>query len=656
MRAPERGGWGCDAVWADDFHHALRVLLTGDREGYYAEFGRSATLAKAFHRPHVHDGTYSTFRRRRFGAPGRRRRARALRRLLLQPRPGRQPRVRRPAAGRGAAARRAAARSVTVHADALPGRGIRRAGAVPVLLRPHRRGDRRRDARGPPARVRRLRRVRGRGGARPAGPGDVRALQAHARGRAGGPARALRRAAARARASCRPATPRRSTSTSTPAGCASAAAPYPLAGQLLPRDVHVPLRAAESRARHAPRRRSSRASSSCRRCRSAGAREGGLAGRPVPARARPGTASGTNFSLFSENAERVELCLFDDEDNETRVELTERTAYNWHGYLPGVGPGQRYGYRVHGPYDPAAGHRFNPAKLLIDPYAKSIEGPVRLDARQRAPVRAARAGDDADLELDDEDDATAIPKCVVIDPRFDWEDDRPPNTPLARDGDLRDAREGLHEAHPGRARGPARHLRGAGRPTAAIEYLKELGVTAVELLPVHHIADESFLARARADELLGLLDDRLLRAALRLRRDRHPRPGGARVQGHGQGAAPRGHRGDPRRRLQPHRGGQPPRPDAVLQGRRQPVLLPARARRPAPLHGLHGHGQLAQRRAPERAAADHGLAALLGRSSATSTASASTSRARWRASSTTSTACRRSSTSSTRTRSSPRSS
>ena len=115
---------------------------------------------------------------------------------------------------------------------------------------------------------------------------------------------------------------------------------------------------------------------------------------PLSARSGPGApfplgatwdGEGTNFSLFSENAERVELCLFDDDDDETRVELTERTAFNWHCYLPGVGPGQRYGYRVHGPVRArSTGHRFNPAKLLIDPYAKSIEGPVRSERGQRA--------------------------------------------------------------------------------------------------------------------------------------------------------------------------------------------------------------------------------------------------------------------------------
>src|SRR5687768_8174495 len=137
---------------------------------------------------------------------------------------------------------------------------------------------------------------------------------------------------------------------------------------------------------------------------------------------------GTNFSLFSEHAERVELCLFDAEDAETRVALEERTAFNWHGYLPGIGPGQRYAYRVYGPYAPEFGHRFNPAKLLIDPYAKAIEGPIGYSRANVLPY-VPDGADDADLEPDDQDDAAAIPKSIVVDPRFDWQDDRPPRTP-----------------------------------------------------------------------------------------------------------------------------------------------------------------------------------------------------------------------------------
>jgi glycogen operon protein len=203
---------------------------------------------------------------------------------------------------------------------------------------------------------------------------------------------------------------------------------------------------------------------------------------------------GTNFSIFSEHGERIELCLFDEDDNEERVELTERTAFNWHAYLPGVGPGQRYGFRVHGPYDPKSGHRFNPAKLLIDPYAKSIEGKVRWNRANVLPyVPDPKAGDDADLVPDDSDDAAAIPKSVVIDPRFDWEGDRPPRTPLEETVIYETHVKGFTMRHPGVREDLRGTYAGLADP-AAIEHLVDLGVTAVELLPIHHIADESFLA------------------------------------------------------------------------------------------------------------------------------------------------------------------
>ena len=137
---------------------------------------------------------------------------------------------------------------------------------------------------------------------------------------------------------------------------------------------------------------------------------------------------GTNFSLFSEHAEQVELCLFDEEGNEERIDVVERTAHNWHCYVPGVGPGQRYGYRVYGRYAPEEGHRFNPAKLLIDPYAKAIEGDVDWDAANVLPY-TPDDNPDADLEPDDEDSALAIPKSVVVDRSFDWEGDVPPRRP-----------------------------------------------------------------------------------------------------------------------------------------------------------------------------------------------------------------------------------
>jgi glycogen operon protein len=201
---------------------------------------------------------------------------------------------------------------------------------------------------------------------------------------------------------------------------------------------------------------------------------------------------GTNFSLFSENAERVELCLFDDEDAETRVPLEERTAFAWHGYLPGVGPGQRYAYRVHGPWAPERGHRFNPAKLLVDPYAKAIDGSIDHSAASTLPY-VPTGEPDADLVRDDADDAPAIPKCVVIDPSFDWEGDVHPRTPWPDTIIYELHVKGFTQRLPG----VPEHLRGtyAGLASdAAISHLTALGVTAVELMPIHHVADEHFLA------------------------------------------------------------------------------------------------------------------------------------------------------------------
>ena len=196
---------------------------------------------------------------------------------------------------------------------------------------------------------------------------------------------------------------------------------------------------------------------------------------------------GTNFSLFSEHAERVQLCLFDDADEETRVELTQQTVHHWHAYLPGVAPGQRYGYRVHGPWAPEQGHRFNASKLLIDPYAKAIEGPVLWE---RGRTLAYADGDD--LVIDDGDDAAAIPKCVVTNPEFEWEGD----TLLRRRWDETVIYELHVKGFTERLPGVREELRGtyAGLASeAAISHLLDLGVTAVELLPIHHIADEHFL-------------------------------------------------------------------------------------------------------------------------------------------------------------------
>jgi glycogen operon protein len=201
---------------------------------------------------------------------------------------------------------------------------------------------------------------------------------------------------------------------------------------------------------------------------------------------------GVNFSLFSEHAERVELCLFDEDGREERLDLRERTAFNWHGYVPGIGPGQRYGYRVHGPWAPEAGHRFNPAKLLIDPYAKAIDGSVDLSTDVTLPYVAG--GSDADLTRDDRDDAAAIPKSIVVDESFDWEDDDlfRPRVPWHETVIYEVHLKGFTMRHPG-VREDIRGTFGGLASEAAIAHLTELGVTSVELLPVHHIADEGFL-------------------------------------------------------------------------------------------------------------------------------------------------------------------
>jgi isoamylase len=201
---------------------------------------------------------------------------------------------------------------------------------------------------------------------------------------------------------------------------------------------------------------------------------------------------GTNFSLFSEHAARVELCLFDEGDNETRVPLTESTAFNWHAYLPGVGPGQRYAYRVHGRWAPGEGHRFNASKLLIDPYAKAVEGPIRWETASTLPY--VPGGDDADLEADDEDDAAAIPKCVVVDPGFDWEGDWLLATPWHETVIYEAHVKGFTKLHPA-VRDDLRGSYAGLASDAAVEHLRSLGVTAVELLPVHHAADEHHLAQ-----------------------------------------------------------------------------------------------------------------------------------------------------------------
>ncbi|MBD8024473.1 glycogen debranching protein GlgX [Microbacterium gallinarum] len=196
--------------------------------------------------------------------------------------------------------------------------------------------------------------------------------------------------------------------------------------------------------------------------------------------------NGTNFALFSEGAERVELCLFDDAGAETRVELRDVDAFVHHGYLPAVQPGQRYGYRVHGPHDPSSGKRFNPHKLLLDPYAKAVEGQVMWGQ----PVFGYDF-DDPDSR-NDEDSASHQMMGVVVNPYFDWSGDRQPKTPYSESFVYEAHVRGLTELHPA----VPEEIRGtysAIAHPAIIEHLQKLGVTAIELMPVHQFVNDSVL-------------------------------------------------------------------------------------------------------------------------------------------------------------------
>ena len=215
-------------------------------------------------------------------------------------------------------------------------------------------------------------------------------------------------------------------------------------------------------------------------------------GRPYPLGAT-WDGTGVNFALFSEHAIGVELCLFDHEDDvqeSAKIQLTERTDQVWHCYLPDARPGQYYGYRVHGPYEPLKGHRFNPAKLLLDPYAKAITGAIHWSN----DLFAYKVdGTNEDLEPDPDNSAGGVPKSVVIDSAFTWEDDSPLNVPYNRTIIYECHVKGMTMRHPDV---PA-HLRGTYLGLCSdpmLEYFQTLGVTAIELLPVHQFVVDRHLA------------------------------------------------------------------------------------------------------------------------------------------------------------------
>jgi isoamylase len=216
-----------------------------------------------------------------------------------------------------------------------------------------------------------------------------------------------------------------------------------------------------------------------------------LPGQPYPLGAT-WDGEGVNFALYSENATKVELCLFEDlsaKKEKESIPLYEITAHVWHAYLPGIQPGQLYGYRVHGPYEPENGLRFNHHKLLIDPYAKAIAGEVNWKTHV---FGYAFDSENKDLSFDEEDSAAGMPKCVVIDPSFDWGNDRHPGTPWHRTVIYEAHVKGATKRHPGIPEA----IRGTYAGFASepfINHLKELGITAVELLPVHDFLNDKIL-------------------------------------------------------------------------------------------------------------------------------------------------------------------
>jgi isoamylase len=198
--------------------------------------------------------------------------------------------------------------------------------------------------------------------------------------------------------------------------------------------------------------------------------------------------AGVNFALFSEVAERVELCLFDADGNESRADLPEVTSYCWHGYVPGLHPGQQYGFRVHGPWAPGDGHRCNPQKLLLDPYAKAVTGAVRWNEA----VFGHRL--EALDERDDRDSAPFVPRSLVVNPFFDWADDRQPKTPANLSVIYEAHVRGLTKIHPEVPPELRGTYAGLAHP-AVIDHLRHLGITAIELMPVHHFVHDWHLGQ-----------------------------------------------------------------------------------------------------------------------------------------------------------------
>ena len=346
-------------------------------------------------------------------------------------------------------------------------------------------------------------------------------------------------------------------------------------------------------------------------------------GRPWPLGATL-DAQGVNFAVYSSVADQVEVCLFDRAGTRElrRLALPCRTGDIWHGLVARLPAGSRYGLRVHGPYQPQQGLRCNPHKLLLDPYARALDRPLRGGAWQYAYTLGGPA---RDLAMDTVDNAAGAAKCVVLDTAFDWGDDRRPATPMADTV--------LYEVHvrgftqlmdevPQALRGTFSGL--ASEP--ALAHFKRLGVTAIELLPVHAFNDERRLIDLGLANYWGYNTVAFFAPEPRYCADGDPDDFKRMVKAlHARRTG-----GDPGRGLQPQLRGQPPRAHAVPQGHRQPVVLPPGAGPPL-LRRRHRHRQHAGHQPPGDAAAGDGQPALLGTRRCTSMASASTSRRRSRA-------------------------
>lgn len=298
-------------------------------------------------------------------------------------------------------------------------------------------------------------------------------------------------------------------------------------------------------------------------------------GSPTPLGARyrtgPDGIAGTNFALWAGGAEAVELCLFDDAERETRHALTELTHEIWHGFLPGVHPGQRYGYRVHGRWDPWSGARWNPAKLLLDPYARAVDGDfgartepsgagAALPAQLYGHVRDWPEQHVADTVRDDRDSAPYVPKGVVVGEDTgdeggidEWQDDRRPKTPWP-DSVLYELHvRGFTMRHPGIPSGCAAPMRGWRTPRRWSTWSGSASPPSSCCRSTSSRTRTTWCAGGCATT--GATTPSAISRPCRIRRHGHPGAAGRRVQADGAGAARRGHRGDPRRRLQPHRGG-----------------------------------------------------------------------------------------------------